>query len=100
MINLECLVWTVINCMQDISDYCSNYRGYYSDGTNLDFNCKSQKSRSAEDKLYDLAQILNVDYGKMLIIAKKINQWEAKHKWQRCFPIQAHQKQILEYLAK
>lgn len=47
----------------------------------------------------DICGILDIDCGKIYIIARAARKWEQKHNWERCFPTQDHEKQIAKYLS-
>jgi hypothetical protein len=48
----------------------------------------------------DICTILNLNWKKLDTIARLARKWEQKHDWQKCFPVQEHEKQIMQYIIK
>lgn len=61
---------------------------------------RERENHYTNNAVSDLCAILNIDWRKLYVIARLARKWEQKHDWQRCFPVQANEQKILDYLQK
>lgn len=59
-----------------------------------------RNQHGSSNEVRDLCEILNIDINNLYTIARLARKWDQKRKWQKCFPAQDHEQQILKYFEK
>ncbi len=103
-INLDQLIWTVQNHFENEKSYiieCKK-KPYYKRTQEEDklVTWHERNRNGSWNSVVDITNILNIEYSNLCTIARLALKWEQKHDWQLCFPAQAHEDQILKYLAE
>ena len=48
--------------------------------------------------LYDFCEVLGIDLDRLVALTKSITKWHEKNGWQRSFPFESHEGQIVKYV--
>ncbi|MGE4283870.1 MAG: hypothetical protein AB7G87_09140 [Clostridia bacterium] len=103
-INIELLIGAV-------QEHFDNERSYRLECKKTDWwkrtieerlNCMwhERNLHGSSNELNDLCTILTIDYCRLYTVARLARKWEQKRNWDKCFPAQAHEQQIVKYLSE
>lgn len=103
-INIECLIGVIQAHFDNERDYrleCKKKDWYKRTEEEEENYIRHERNQhGSSNEVCDLCSILNIDIRKLYSIARAVLKWEKKHNWQRCFPYQNHERQIIKYLSK
>jgi hypothetical protein len=101
-INIEKLIGVAQEHFYDIESYAKKgkekpYWKRTASETN-DMTRLGTRQDASNQEVSDICAILSIDWRKLFTIARLSRKWEQKHNWEKCFPVQEHEKKIIEYL--
>lgn len=103
-INIERLIGAVQEHFDNEQSYILPFRKkkwwQMNDKEQAECNWHERNRHGSSNEVSDLCAILGMDMNRLYTIARLARKWEKKHNWEKCFPVQEHEKQIMEYLAK
>ena len=103
-IDVEALLGTVNDYFEDIGESSKFVKEhpFYSrtDKEERRMLHLDDRLNGSDNRVCDICRILRVDRSRLECVARLVNRWEKKCRWEKCFPVAAHAAKILSFIKR